>query len=72
MYTLKIGDRVEFNDGVSPPYVGKMGEIVRIRQSVICGEVYEVELDEPTAAARGWPVNKILGAGAHCMDAIRR
>ena len=71
MKNPKIGDRVRFNNGVSTHYIDKTGTVYAIRHSVICGEVFEVKLDEPTPAAVGWPALLTLGAAAHCMEVIK-
>jgi hypothetical protein len=70
MKTPKIGDRIRFNNGVSTNYINKKGTVYAIRYSVICGEVFEVKLDDPTPAAVGWPVLLTLGAAAHCINVI--
>ena len=71
MNRLKIGDRIRFNNGVSTNYIDKTGTVYAIRQSVICGEVFEVKLDDPTPAAVGWPVLLTLGAKAQDMEVLK-
>lgn len=65
-----IGSRIRFNNGVSTNYIAKTGTVYAVRHSVICGEVFEVKLDEPTPAAAGWPALLTLGAAAHCINVI--